>query len=118
MSAAENSQRREHVSRALMEKAAEAALSAEGVSSMNGTLTDTLKTVPGLPTPVRGVKMSDDDDRLDIDLHINVYYRTKIPQLAWDIQRKVKKAMEEACSLPVREINIHVDGVEAVEERE
>lgn len=103
--------------RALMEKVAEVTLATDGVSSMSGTLTDTLKNVPGLNSPVKGVKFSEEEEELVVDLHINVVYPTKIPQLAWDIQTRVKKALTEAGSMPVKEINIHVEGVEAAEER-
>ncbi len=90
----------------------------EGVSSMSGSFTD---AIPGFKSPVKGVKISEDAGKLTIELYINVFYHSKIPQLAWDIQKQVKNKMESLSDVEIKEINIHVRGVEmpadTVEER-
>ncbi|WP_303857454.1 Asp23/Gls24 family envelope stress response protein [Aminicella lysinilytica] len=102
----------------LMNIAVKAATSVDGVSGMSLTLTNTLKSIPVIGTPVKGVKFSLVDDELVIDLYIKVVYRVKIPQLAWDIQSTVKKALEEVISTKIKEINIHVQGVDLPEEED
>jgi len=100
----------------LIEVAAAAALGVDGVSGLSSTLTDSIMNIPGLGAPIKGVKLSVDENELSFDLYINVEYGRKIPQLAWDIQSSVKKAVEDAALRKVKEVNIHVQGVEMPKE--
>ncbi|TDP58531.1 Asp23/Gls24 family envelope stress response protein [Aminicella lysinilytica] len=102
----------------LMNIAVKAATSVDGVSGMGVTLTNTLKSIPVIGTPVKGVKFSVVDEKLVVDLYIKVIYKVKIPQLAWDIQSTVKKALEEVIGSKIKEINIHVQGVDLPEEED
>ena len=75
--------------------AQDAALSAEGVSGI---------VFPGvLPIPK--------DKALDLDIHISVYYGVSIPEVAWDVQEKVKNATAGIKGLNIGRINIHVDSI-------
>ena len=100
----------------ILEAAVNAALEVEGVSGMSSTLTESLKIIPGLGTPVRGARMNVEDGEIIIDLFINVEYRVKIPQLAWEIQSAVKKAVACVSHHKIKEVNIHVQGVDLPEE--
>ena len=55
---------------------------------------------------------------MEIDVHIIVKYRTKIPAVAWDIQENVKNEIQLMTELPVTAVNIHVQGVETIPEEE
>ena len=46
-----------------------------------------------------------------IDVNIIVEYGTRIPDVAYEIQTKVKKAVETMTGLQVLEVNVHVQGV-------
>lgn len=92
-----------------MRAVSEEVKSINGVSSMSGSFTDSL---PGFKPAIRGVKLSEDAGRLIIDLYINVFYHSNIPRLAWDIQKQVKTRMEEISPAKIKEINVHVQGVE------
>jgi uncharacterized alkaline shock family protein YloU len=92
--------------------AVNAALGVKGVSGMSSILTDSLKSIPGLGAPVRGARMSIDNGELIFDLFINVDYGVKIPQLAWEIQSTVKVAINRVTDHKIKEVNIHVQGVD------
>ncbi len=51
-----------------------------------------------------------------IDLYTIVEYGTKIPDVAWEIQESVKRAVETMTGIEVNEVNIHVQGVHFPEE--
>lgn len=83
-----------------------------GVSSMASTLTDTIMSIPGKNNNKKGIKVAHNDLTLIIDIHVKVYFNTKIPQIAWDIQRAVKNMLLNKFKISVKAVNIHVDGVE------
>lgn len=97
----------------LMEFIAAETLATEGVSNMASSFTD---PIPKFGTAVKGVKATEEKEGISIELYVKVKYRVKIPQLAWDIQNKVKNIVKEKYKMPVKEINIHVQGVEMIEE--
>jgi uncharacterized alkaline shock family protein YloU len=90
----------------------------EGVSSLADTLTDTLKNLSGMSGQTHGIRISEDDGELSLDIHLNVFYHTEIPDLAWDIQSAVKQALESKTGYKVAKVDIHVQGVEMKEEGE
>jgi len=59
----------------------------------------------------KGVKVEVGEKEAAIDLYIIVEYGCRIPDVSWDIQEKVKNAVETMTGLDVIEINIHVQGV-------
>ena len=46
-----------------------------------------------------------------IDVNIIVEYGARIPDVAFEIQNKVKKAVENMTGLKVVEVNVHIQGV-------
>jgi len=59
----------------------------------------------------KGIKVSQGDGEIAVDIYIIVDYGVKIPVVAWDIQENVKREVEMATDLPVKAVNIHVQGV-------
>ena len=93
--------------------AVNATLKTEGVSGLAGGLSNALsKNFLGKELTSKGVKVSQTDDGVQIDVHIIVKYQVKIPAVAWDIQENVKKEVQSMTELPVTAVNIHVQGVE------
>ena len=93
--------------------AVNATLKTEGVAGLAGGLSNTLsKNLLGKELMSKGVKVSQSDDGVQIDVHIIVKYQVKIPAVAWDIQENVKKEVQSMTELPVTAVNIHVQGVE------
>lgn len=88
-------------------------LKTEGVAALTGGLSNALsKNILGKELMSKGVKVSQTDEGVEIDVHIIVKYRAKIPAVAWDIQENVKKEIQSMTGLSVKAVNIHVQGVE------
>ena len=54
----------------------------------------------------------EDGKTVVLDLYINVAFGTKIPQLAWRLQKHVANRIRSVTGITAKEINIHVQGVE------
>ncbi len=61
----------------------------------------------------RGVKIQFRENRLMVDLYVIVGYGTRIPEVASNVMEKVKYFMEKVTGIPVVEVNVHIQGVQA-----
>ncbi|MCM3713152.1 Asp23/Gls24 family envelope stress response protein [Halalkalibacter oceani] len=59
----------------------------------------------------RGVVIREEDDEIHIDMYIIVSYGTKISEVAYNVQTKVKYQLEQMLGLDVDSVNIFVQGV-------
>ena len=59
----------------------------------------------------KGIKVEVGEKDTKIDVNIIVEYGTRIPDIAYEIQNRVKKAVESMTGLKVEEVNVHVQGV-------
>ncbi len=59
----------------------------------------------------KGIKVEVGEKDTKIDVNIIVEYGTRIPDIAYEIQNRVKKAVENMTGLKVLEVNVHVQGV-------
>ncbi len=91
-----------------------AAAGVEGVASLVGGMTDNITKNILRMNVTKGVRVShgENHDMLIIDIFVNVYYGFRIPDVAWEIQEKVKKEMLEMTGEKTNAVNIHVQGVE------
>ena len=64
----------------------------------------------------KGVKVQSGENEVVIDLFITVEYGCRIQDIAWEIQNKVKTAVETMTGLTVADVNIHVQGVNTPKE--
>ena len=90
-----------------------AAQSCYGVSGMaSGCRGDSVKAlVLGSDFPDKGVRVTEDDGQLVIELHIKMTYGVNIAAIVRSITHKVKYAVEDATSLRVRRIDVCVDDI-------
>lgn len=88
-----------------------AATEVPGVAGMGGGIAGGIAEILGRKNLSRGVKVEVGEKQAAIDLFIIVEYGSRIPDIAWEIQDKVKKAVETMTGLNVIEVNIHVQGV-------
>jgi len=88
-----------------------AAMDVPGVSSMSGGIANGIAEALGRKNLSKGVKVEVGEKEAAIDLYIIVEYGYRIPEIAWNIQEKVKKSVESMTGLNVIEVNIHVQGV-------
>ena len=84
----------------------------EGVSSMAGGFAGGITEVlSGKKNLAKGIKVVATEKNAKIDVNIIVEYGVRIPEIAFEIQTKVKKAVETMTGLKVTEVNVHVQGV-------
>ncbi|MBR4261525.1 MAG: Asp23/Gls24 family envelope stress response protein, partial [Clostridia bacterium] len=83
-----------------------------GVANMAGGFAGGISEVlSGKKNLAKGIKVDINEKETKIDVNIIVEYGTRIPNVAYEIQTKVKKAVETMTGLKVLEVNVHVQGV-------
>jgi uncharacterized alkaline shock family protein YloU len=88
-----------------------AATEVAGVAGMSGGLAGGIAEMLGRKNLSKGVKVEVGEKEAAIDLYIIVEYGSRIPDVAWEIQERVKKSVETMTGLNVVEVNIHIQGV-------
>jgi len=84
----------------------------QGVANMAGGFAGGISEVlSGKKNFAKGIKVDVGEKETKIDVNIIVEYGTRIPEVAYEIQTKVKKAVETMTGLKVLEVNVHVQGV-------
>lgn len=91
--------------------AGKAASEVSGVAGMSGGIVGGLSEMLGKKSFSKGVKVQVGEKETTIDLYIIVEYGARIPDIAWEIQNKVKTVVENMTGLKVVDINIHVQGL-------
>ena len=83
-----------------------------GVAQMSGGFAGGISEVlSGKKNLSKGIKVDSGEKETKIDVNIIVEYGTRIPDVAFEIQNRVKKAVETMTGLKVIEVNVHVQGV-------
>ena len=83
-----------------------------GVASMSGGFAGGITEVlSGKKNLSKGIKVEADEKEVRIDVNIIVEYGVRIPDVAYEIQNRVKKSVENMTGLKVAEVNVHVQGV-------
>ncbi len=88
-----------------------ATVEVEGVYSMSGGLTGGIAEVLGIKNLSKGIKVETKEDDIYINIYIIAEFGARIPEVAWNIQEKVKKTVERMTGMRVMEANIHVQSV-------
>lgn len=83
-----------------------------GVAGMAGGFAGGITEVlSGKKNLAKGIKVEVEGTTAKIDVNIIVEYGSRIPDVAFEIQNRVKKAVESMTGLKVEEVNVHVQGV-------
>ena len=85
---------------------------AEMAGGFAGGITEVLS---GKKNLAKGIKVEVGEKETKIDVNIIVEYGVRIPDVAFEIQNRVKKAVETMTGLTVLEVNVHVQGVTTTE---
>ena len=89
-----------------------AASEVPGVASMAGGFAGGISEVfSGKKNFAKGIKVEAGEKETRIDVNIIVEYGVRIPDVAFEIQNRVKKAVESMTGLKVVDVNVHVQGV-------
>lgn len=90
-----------------------------GVAGMAGGFAGGISEVlSGKKNLTKGIKVDIGEKEAKIDVNIIVEYGVRIPDVAFEIQNRVKKAVEAMTGLKVSSVNVHVQGVKTTEEKE
>ena len=82
-----------------------------GVVGMSSGIIGGMAEMMGKRNPAKGVKVQVGAREVAVDLYVVVEYGLRIPDVALQVQEKVKDAIETATGMTVVEVNVHVQGV-------
>ena len=95
-----------------------AAQEVPGVVSMSGGLTDGINRFLGKENASKGVRLKFEGKTVNASVYINVEYGYCIPEIALEVQEKVKEAVEAMTGYEVQFVDVNVEGVAKRETRE
>ncbi|MCK5161514.1 MAG: Asp23/Gls24 family envelope stress response protein [Candidatus Aureabacteria bacterium] len=82
-----------------------------GIAGMSGSLVGGIAEILGKKARDKGIKVELVDNCVTIEISIVVDYGTKIPEVAGQIQKRVKDKVEKLTGNNVKAVNIIVQGV-------
>lgn len=88
-----------------------AAQEVPGVVSMSGGFTDDINRFLGKEKASRGVRLKFEGKLVNASIFVNIEYGCCIPEIALEIQEKVKDAVEAMTGYEVQFVDVHVEGV-------
>jgi len=89
-----------------------AAIDVEGVASMSGGWGTDLVEKLGRKNFAKGIRVELTNDDSKIDIYLIVEFGYSIPEVADNVQKEVKLAVETMTGLNVIEVNVHVVSVQ------
>lgn len=92
--------------------AALTAVRVEGVAELTGGFSESISNIIGKSSQAKGIKVNTNEENVIIDIYLMVKYGVKIPEVAWNVQEKVKRELETTTGITIKAINIHVQGVD------
>jgi len=87
---------------------------AEMAGGFAGGITEVLS---GKKNLAKGIKVEKSENSAKIDVNIIVEYGSRIPDVAFEIQSRIKKSVKEMTGLDVVAVNVHVQGVQTPQEK-
>lgn len=88
-----------------------AAQEVPGVLSMSGGLTDGINRFLGKENASKGVHLKFEGRLVNASVYVNVEYGCCIPEVALEVQEKVKEAIEVMTGYEVQFVDVNVEGV-------
>lgn len=83
----------------------------EGVAGLSYTAGAEIAELLGFKTVSKGVKVQFIDEKIIIDVIINVLYGSNIVQVAREVQEKVMSLVQASTGIEQAEVNVHVSGI-------
>ena len=88
-----------------------AASEIDGGSKLYGSLANSFGELLGRSDQRRGVKLTNQNENLTIDIDVYIDYAVSVPKLAAKIQDRVKQQVTLMTDLNVSDVIIHVKGI-------
>jgi uncharacterized alkaline shock family protein YloU len=90
-----------------------AALSVEGVSRLASTFVDNIAEIVGSrKTSYRSININMDEDRVEIEVKLNIKFGYKVPEVAGNVQTAIVEAVEHTTGMNVTSVNVIVQEIE------
>ena len=90
----------------------------QGVAGMaKGFAGGRTEALSGKKNLAKGIKVEVAGKETKIDVNIIVEYGSRIPDVAFEIQSRIKKSVKEMTGLDVVAVNVHVQGVQTPQEK-
>ena len=89
-----------------------AAAEIQGVAGMSGDLKSGIGELLGRKDLSKGIKANISGEEVTIDINIIVVYGSIISEVALEIQKSIKRAVEGMTGLKVIGVNVYVQGVQ------
>ncbi len=85
----------------------------DGVASVGSFSTSGLRSVFGSRPSTTGIATQfDDDGKIEITLHIEVYYGFVLPELAEKLRQAISDALLVQVGIEVSKVDIFIDGIQ------
>ena len=88
-----------------------AASEVDGIIGMSGSFTSGISEFLGKKDPSKGIKVEVNEGVAVISLSVIVRFGVKIPDVAWEVQNRVKQAVESQTGMTVSSVNVTADGI-------
>ncbi|WP_018132462.1 Asp23/Gls24 family envelope stress response protein [Effusibacillus pohliae] len=88
-----------------------AATEVRGIAGMSGSVAGGIAELLGRKNLGKGVKVEVGEKQCAVDLSVVMEFGMKIQEVAAEVQKNVKRAIENMTGLEVVEVNVHVLGV-------
>lgn len=98
--------------------AATAAVEVVGVVGMSAGIADGMVKLLTGTQLTKGIRVEMGEEEVAIDISIIVKYGAKISDVALDVQKEVKSAVEQMTGLKVIEVNVFIEGIELIKQKE
>ena len=96
---------------AILAIAARAALSVDGVAELEGGWTNRIVNALGKDRSPSGIRAFAEDNQLILQISVVMKYGVRIPEVSWNLQERVKMAVEGETGIQIGKVNILVTGV-------
>lgn len=83
----------------------------EGVAGLSYTAGAEIAELIGLKTVSKGVKVQFIDEKIIVDVIINVVYGCNIVGVAQEVQERVMSLVQASTGIEQAEVNVHVSGI-------
>lgn len=93
-----------------------AASEVDGVKSMVGNLTNEFIGKLGVKNMSKGVRVTMEEDKVRVDMNLNIKYGYSIPKVISQVQERVSQQIEMMTGLMVQEVNVRIADVSLADE--
>lgn len=88
-----------------------AASEISGVSGMCTSFTGGLTDLFGKKNYSKGVKVELTDGKVKVSVSLTLEYGCKIPDVAWEVQEKIKREIENMTGMEVTAVDVYVNAI-------